>query len=76
LQSIRLALIGLAIGTALALGVSRIYVFVDRSGTVDSFDSIAYAAAIISVFLTCMMAGFFPSLRAARIDPVTALRYD
>ncbi len=76
-QSIRLALSGLAIGTALALGVSRIYAsFVDRSGMVNSFDSIAYAAAILCVFGACLLAGFFPSLRAARIDPITTLRYD
>jgi len=76
-QSIRLGFIGLAIGTTLALGVARIYAsFVDKSGIMNSFDWIVYLGAILLIFSTCLMAGFIPSLRAARIDPVTTLRYD
>ena len=76
-QSIRLGLIGLAIGGALALVIARLYAsYIDRSGILNSFDWLAYTAAILSVFGACLIAGFFPSLRAARIDPVTTLRYD
>ncbi len=76
-QSIRFAFIGLATGTAIALGLSRIYVSViDKSGMMNTFDVPAYAGAIAFVFAACVIAGFIPSRRAARIDPATTLRYD
>ncbi len=76
-QSIRLAFIGLAVGTAMALGASRIYAHsFDKSGMMNAFDFLAYAGGIAVVFAACVVAGFIPSLRAARIDPVTTLRCD
>jgi predicted permease len=76
-QSIRLGLMGLAIGTALALGVSRIYVSsFDKGGMINTFDPLAYCGGSTLVFAACLVAGFFPSRKAARIDPITTLRYD
>jgi predicted permease len=76
-QSIRLAFIGLAIGTAIALGVSRIYTHsFDKSGMMNTFDVLAYSGAIAVVFAACVVAGFIPSLRATRIDPAATLRCD
>jgi predicted permease len=76
-QSVRLAFIGLAIGTAIALGISRVYAHsFDKSGMMNAFDFLAYAGGIAVVFAACLVAGFIPSLRAARIDPVTTLRCD
>lgn len=76
-QSVRLAAIGLTIGTALALGVSRIYVSsFDKGGIMNTFDPIAYCGGLALVFSACLVAAFFPSRKAARIDPITTLRYD
>jgi len=73
-QAGRIGALGLVIGLALALGVAR-----TLSGTlfaVDAFDPwlfIGMAAALLSVVL---LAAYIPARRAARIDPMIALRAD
>jgi len=73
-QSMRLAGFGIALGSVLALGVSRIFasVFV----TMNMFDGPAYGAGVLLVIAASAAAAYFPSRRAARIDPITTLRYD
>ncbi len=73
-QSGRLAAIGIGLGTALALGVSR--AFASHLVFVNTFDLLAYAAGVLLVAAACFVAAYLPSRRAARIDPVTTLRYD
>jgi predicted permease len=73
-QSVRLAAIGVGIGTAIGLGVSRL--FASQFEMINTFDAVGYSAAIGLVFAACLVAGFFPSRKAARIDPITTLRYD
>lgn len=73
-QSGRLALIGIAIGTALALGVSRL--FASHLVLINTFDLLAYSSAIFLVAAAALAAAYFPSRRAARINPLTTLRYD
>jgi putative ABC transport system permease protein len=43
---------------------------------VTATDSAAYLSATILVLAIAAMASFLPSLRATRVDPVTALRYE
>jgi predicted permease len=73
-QSGRLAVTGIGLGTALALGVSRL--FASHLVFVNTFDRVAYSAGVLLVVVASLAAAFFPSRRAARIDPVTTLRYD
>jgi predicted permease len=73
-QSGRLAVIGVALGTALALGVSRL--FASHLVFMNTFDALAYGVGVMLVVAASLAAAFFPSRRAARIDPVTTLRYD
>ena len=73
-QSMRLACMGIACGGVLALGVSRI--FASRLVMMDTFDGWAYCAGMLVVLSACAGAAYFPSRRAARIDPVSTLRYD
>jgi predicted permease len=76
-QSLRLALIGLAVGAVLALGASRIYSSTfDKSGIMNTFDGLAYGGGLALVFMACLLAGYFPSRRAAHIDPADTLRCD
>jgi predicted permease len=73
-QSMKPALIGIAIGAALALGVSRF--FASELQNVDTFDALAYFGSITIALAAALAAGYVPSRRAASVDPVTALRCD
>ena len=74
MQSMRLAVVGIVFGTALALGVSRF--LASHLVFMNTFDLLAYAVGVLLVMAAALGAAYFPSRRAARIDPVTTLRYD
>lgn len=68
----RLALLGICIGTAASIetnGLIRSFLF----GVTPS-SPIAYATAAIVLFLAAMIAAAMPAWRAARVDPMIALR--
>ena len=73
-QSLRLAVCDVLIGAALALAASLL--LSSLLTMIDAFDRQAYAMAILCVVVCCLAAAFFPSLRAARVDPVRTLRHD
>jgi predicted permease len=75
-QSLRLAGIGIAAGSALALAASRLLSALTAQVSIDVFDRAAYFGGIAVVLAACLAAAFFPARRAARIDPITTLRYD
>jgi ABC-type antimicrobial peptide transport system permease subunit len=73
-QSLALAAIGLTGGAAGALAASRL---------VESMlyglpprDTLALAIAGTIMLTTCVLAGYLPARRAARVDPLVALRAD
>jgi ABC-type antimicrobial peptide transport system permease subunit len=39
-------------------------------------DPLAFGVATLSLVTTAFVAGLIPALRAARVDPMTALRYE
>ena len=71
-QSLRLALIGGMIGLSLALTVSTI--FATGIEGVRSFDPVAYGGSAALALLACLAAASLPAARAARVDPLEALR--
>jgi predicted permease len=73
-QSVRLAVIGIGLGTGLSLAVSRL--LAAHLVFMNTFDSLAYCGGMLLVMAASLAAAYFPTRRAARIDPVTALRYD
>ena len=73
-QSARLALIGVAVGVALALAIAPI--FAHRIEAIHPYDAMAYGAAVLVVMAAAVAASFAPSRQAVRVDPVTALRCD
>jgi predicted permease len=75
-QCLRLAAIGIAIGSALALAAARILAAFSAAINFDVFDRVAYFGAIAVVLTACLAAAFIPARRAARVDPITTLRYD
>ena len=73
-QSLVLGIVGIAAGTAasLALGqFARNLLFQIRDT-----DSVALATAAGMMLLVALCAGFFPALRAARVEPLVALRLE
>jgi ABC-type antimicrobial peptide transport system permease subunit len=69
-----LAAVGLAISLPIAFGISKF---------VESFlfgmkpnDPLALGLAVVILLLAALLAGGIPARRAARIDPMTALRHE
>jgi ABC-type antimicrobial peptide transport system permease subunit len=73
-QSMRLAVVGIVLGSTLALGVSRL--FASELQNVDTFDGLAYIGSIAVALVAALAAAYLPSRRAANVDPITALRCD
>jgi hypothetical protein len=45
-------------------------------GVIDVFDPVAYAASLLAIVTSCVLAVSVPTIRAARIDPIATLRKD
>lgn len=71
-RSLLLAGIGVAVGLAIALGAARLVSSMLYG--IAPHDPVSYAAAAGVLLLAAVAAGLIPALRAARVDPVTALR--
>ena len=73
-QGSLVTLVGLALGlgAALALGHLMRSMFVN----VSPLDPISIGVTIVVLALTSVLAGVMPALRAAKIDPMEALRYE
>jgi predicted permease len=73
-QSLRLAAMGGSVGLALAFGLSRM--LASQMIFMQVFDVAAFGTGVSAVVVTAVIAGYVPSRRAARIDPLETLRYD
>ncbi len=75
-QCLRLAGLGIGIGVVLALAVARVLSAIFSEVSSQVFNVVAYSGGIAVVLAACLAAAFFPARRAARVDPITTLRYD
>jgi predicted permease len=66
--------IGLAIGLGLAFAVSRSVALVMFG--VEPRDPAVFGAIVLTIVLVGTMASLIPALRATRVDPMVALRYE
>jgi predicted permease len=73
-STLRLAAIGIALGVLISLGLARLIASL-LFGTSPT-DPATFAATALMLAFIAIIAGAVPAIRAARIDPMTALRID
>jgi putative ABC transport system permease protein len=73
-QGLRLTLIGLVVGLAASFAVTRLItsLLFDVSAT----DVVTFVAVPLALASAALGASYLPALRATRIDPMVALRYE
>ncbi len=72
LQGLRPVLIGLALGAVLAVLLSR--TLASQLVGITTTDPLTYVATALGLAVIAAVASWFPARRAARVDPLTALR--
>jgi ABC-type antimicrobial peptide transport system permease subunit len=73
-QGLSLAAMGIALGIGGAFALSRL--LQTMLFGVGITDAMTFAAAPLAMMLVVLLATLIPALRATRISPVTALRYE
>ncbi|HTX38201.1 MAG TPA: ABC transporter permease [Bryobacteraceae bacterium] len=72
-EGVKLALVGVAVGIAAALGLTRL--IANQLFGVTPQDPLTFGAVAILLALVALLACHLPARRAVRVDPMVALRY-
>jgi predicted permease len=73
-QGVRLASLGTVLGVAGGLAATRVLVGLVKG--VEPNDPATFAAVVAVLFATALIAAWLPARRAARVDPIRALRIE
>jgi predicted permease len=73
-QVARMAIVGGVIGMAAAIAVGRLAK--SMLYEMEGYDPMVLTLATVALAVVALGAGFIPALRASKIDPMTALRYE
>jgi ABC-type antimicrobial peptide transport system permease subunit len=71
-DTVRLVVIGMAIGIPLALAAAQL--LASQLYEVTPSDPLAVSLGIVALSAAALLAGYLPARRAARVDPLVALR--
>jgi predicted permease len=74
MQGMRLALVGVAVGTAAAFGLAR--AIASFLFGVQSWDPAVFVGAPAVLTLVALLAAWVPARRASQVSPIEALRYE
>jgi putative ABC transport system permease protein len=73
-ETLRLALLGVAMGWLAAVALTRLLSAMLFG--IGSTDALTYAGVSLLLGVVVLVAAYVPALRAARVDPITALRHE
>jgi ABC-type lipoprotein release transport system permease subunit len=74
MQGLRLAIVGVVIGVASAFGLAKVIQSILFG--VQARDPLVFVGIPIVLAVVALIAVWLPAMRASRVDPLTALRYE